>query len=155
LKTYNVRKQLKKSQNIFKIVTHERSLGGKSIAWKSAQELIIKPIELSTWKFYWMLIFLFSIHHTILQTYAQQITLSYVSLKIRVNRPIMKLSGKNITCVSMWVFYYNSVFKWWLSAFLIFATLYTQNLQKNWTIVKKPHTNTDSGYFKIHNRLIH
>jgi len=33
------------------------------------------------------------------QIYSQQITFSFVSLKIRVNQPIMKLNGENVIYV--------------------------------------------------------
>ncbi|KAF0769109.1 Uncharacterized protein FWK35_00017428, partial [Aphis craccivora] len=39
------------------------------------------------------------------QIYAQRITFSSISLKISVNRLIIKLSGKNIIYISMLVFY--------------------------------------------------
>jgi len=42
------------------------------------------------------------------QIFFQQITFSSVSLKIRVNRPIVKLDGKEMIRVCIWVFYDDS-----------------------------------------------
>jgi len=51
----------------------------------------------------------------------------------------MKLDGKNIICVCMWIFYDNLNELW---AFLIYVFLYTPNLLQNWTFVKKTHIQT-------------
>jgi len=39
------------------------------------------------------------------------VTFKFIILKTRVNRPIMKLDGMNVTCVCMWVLKGNSVIK--------------------------------------------
>jgi len=65
-----------------------------------------------------------------LQNYAQQITFSSVSLKIRVNRPIMNLMVKTLSAFVCWFFTINQ-FLGELYAFLIYDILYTQNLLKN------------------------
>jgi len=81
--------------------------------------------------------------------HAQQITFSSVSLK--VNRPIMKIYGKNNICVCICVFYDYSVFKWVMTeishnlwAFLIYGILYMHMTcsKVELGIVINQHTNT-------------
>ena len=85
------------------------------------------------------------------QINAQQITFSSVSLKNRMNRPIMKLDGMNIICVLMLVFYNYSVFKSVVSIFNLRNITYTYNF----SILKKQYIDIDNIFnIKLYNRSI-
>lgn len=62
--------------------------------------------------------------------YGHQITFCFVSLKVRVNRSITKLDGKNIICVLMLVLCYNSVFKWIMSILYWRSIIYSKLAKK-------------------------
>jgi hypothetical protein len=49
------------------------------------------------------------------QIYVQQIRFSFVSLKIKMDWPIMKFDGKNIIYIFSLVFYDILIFKWIMS----------------------------------------